>query len=265
MFRQTLLTCCLLFALALMPTPALAQDSWVGKSVLTKKPGIKITDTDKVGKQAYVGTIDTFGVTVLAEKDGLLKVRVNKIEGWFSKSDALLVEDAIPYFTDQITKNPNDAEAYTLRAAAWAMKREYDTAIKDVTEGLRISPTAKSYSTRADFYQSKNDRNKAISDYTEAIRIDPKEPHAYVNRGVLHKLNNEIEKALSDFSEAIRLDPNEPHAYANRAMVYGAKKEYDKAISDLSEVIRLDPKFANVYYYGSSREFVGDVGHETMD
>jgi tetratricopeptide (TPR) repeat protein len=47
---------------------------------------------------------------------------------------------------------------------------------------------AKIYASRGDAWRMKNDYQKAIADYTEAIRLEPKDATPYNHRGAL--LNN---------------------------------------------------------------------------
>jgi tetratricopeptide (TPR) repeat protein len=213
MFRRLLLPCCVVVStLVSMAAPRFAQASWVGRLVIPKKVDIKIRQTDKDGKPIHVGPFDTAGVVVLAAKDGWLKVRLNDGEGWIDQAELLLVEDAIPYFTQQINENPNHADAYTLRARAWYFKLDNDMALKDVTEALRISPTGSAYQMRGYLYLLKHHHDKALSDYSEAIRLNPKDVLAYYYRGMTYQGKKDYEKALSDYSEAFRLDPS--HALA---------------------------------------------------
>ena len=56
-------------------------------------------------------------------------------------------------------------------------------------------------------WYDKKDYDKAIDDFTDAIRIDPKYATAYYNRGLVWKAKGDNDKAMADYDEAIRLDP----------------------------------------------------------
>ena len=90
----------------------------------------------------------------------------------------------------------------------------------------------------------KKEYDKAIADYTEAIRLDPRNAERLRNRGIAWRSKKEYDKAIADYNEAIRLDPEYALAYNHRGMAWSDKKEYDKAIADYNEAIRLDPKYA---------------------
>ena len=67
----------------------------------------------------------------------------------------------------------------------------------------------RSHTTTGACLEAKKEYDKAIADYTEAIRLDPKNARAYTNRGGLGR-QEEYDKAIADFTEAIRLDPKMP-------------------------------------------------------
>src|SRR5262249_37864389 len=71
---------------------------------------------------------------------------------------------------------------------------------------------AMAYKNRGNAYYSKKDYDGAIADYNEAIRIDPSQAltyHvvAYVNRARIYSDKKDYDRAIADYSEAIRLDP----------------------------------------------------------
>jgi tetratricopeptide (TPR) repeat protein len=56
-------------------------------------------------------------------------------------------------------------------------------------------------------WNNKEEYDKAIADYTEAIRIDPKYAHAYYGRAAAWNAKGDKDKEMADYNEAIRLDP----------------------------------------------------------
>ena len=50
-------------------------------------------------------------------------------------------------------------------------------------------------------YAKKGDYDKAIADYTEAIRLDPKDAAAYYNRGTSYAHKGDYDKAIADYTE----------------------------------------------------------------
>ena len=69
-----------------------------------------------------------------------------------------------------------EARAYLDRGFAYYEKGDYDLAIEDYTEAIRLRPEyASFYWFRGDAYLKKGDYDRAVEDYTEAFRLDPKD------------------------------------------------------------------------------------------
>ncbi len=64
---------------------------------------------------------------------------------------------------------------YSSRSTAYRNEGEYDEAIADCSEAIRLNPKlAGAYYARAFTYGQKGESDKAIADYTEVIRLEPK-------------------------------------------------------------------------------------------
>jgi tetratricopeptide (TPR) repeat protein len=75
------------------------------------------------------------------------------------------------------------AEAFKNRGWAWFHKKEYDKALADYAEAIRLNPEfAQAFLDRGLIWSAKKEWGKALADYDEAIRIDPKFAWAHNNR-----------------------------------------------------------------------------------
>ena len=88
---------------------------------------------------------------------------------------------------------------------------------------------------------SKREYDKAIADFTEAIRIDPGSSGSYTGRGLARFDKNEFDKSIVDFNAAICINPRAGVAYRFRGLAWTSKGECDKAIADFEVAIRLGP------------------------
>ncbi len=141
-------------------------------------------------------------------------------------------------------------------------KSQYDAAIVDYTEYLKIRPTVAAgwfnrglaYKHKADAALSQADYRKAVADFTQAIKLDPKDKDYYLNRARAHAVlmrvdwNTSLSSAVADYSEAIKLDPNFAAAYSGRGQVYEESNQLDKAFADLNRAIQLNPNDAVAHY-----------------
>lgn len=137
---------------------------------------------------------------------------------------------------------------YFRRANEFAKQRNYEEAIENYTEGLKLDPKfVAAYNNRGNAYGDKGEYDKAIEDYNKAIELDQKLATAYNNRGCVYDDKKEYDKAIEDYNKAIELDPKYAIAYNNRGNAYGDKGEYDKAIEDYTKAIKLNPHYAIAY------------------
>ena len=70
------------------------------------------------------------------------------------------------------------------RADTWKAKGDFDTAIADFNEAIRLNPKDPSRvcSIEANFWLAKGDFDKAVADCNEAIRLNPKYTWAFKKR-----------------------------------------------------------------------------------
>ncbi len=71
---------------------------------------------------------------------------------------------------------------------------------------------ANAYNYRGLAYYEKGDYDRAISDYTEIIRLDPNDAEAYFFRGLVYDNKGDHERAIADYESALRIDPNNADA-----------------------------------------------------
>jgi tetratricopeptide (TPR) repeat protein len=89
-------------------------------------------------------------------------------------------------------------------------------------------------------YAKKGQYDKAIREFSEAIRLDPKNADAYHQRGLAYDQQKEYDKAISDFTEAFRLEAGESDHLLARGAVYEHKKDYANAVSDYNQAIQVE-------------------------
>ena len=244
------LTICLVLLFAQTP------ESWVGKRVIThygavlKVKGQVENDADR-GKNLRRGKDQqSFRVYKVEQTNGQwlwLVEEGGSARGWITAEWLIPFDQAVDYYTNQIRANPSSVN-YLKRGQIWKHKKEYDIAIADYNEAIRLDPQyAGAFINRGLAWSNKKEYDKAIADDNEAIRLDPQYALAFNNRGVAWRNKKEYDKAIADYNEAIRLDPQSALAFNNRGYAWHNKKEYDKAIADYNEAIRLDPQSAEAY------------------
>ena len=172
---------------------------------------------------------------------------------------------AITDFNEAIRLDPNFARAYRNRSVAYFRKGDHNRALADANQSIRIDPNNyNSYSNRGWLYLEMGDNDRAIADYSEAIRLDDPNADSYNNRGLAYERKGDFDRAITDYNEAIRLDPNADRYY-NRGLTYFNKGDFDRAITDYSDAIRLAPNADRYNNRGAAYFNKGDFDRAITD
>src|SRR5262249_1908171 len=91
---------------------------------------------------------------------------------------------------------------------------------------------AVNWRTRGAIHLEQGEYDRAITDYSEAIRLDPESSWAFNDRGLAWYENKEFERAIADYGEAIRLDPQDSDPVENRSLAWLGLRQFDRARQD---------------------------------
>jgi tetratricopeptide (TPR) repeat protein len=231
---------------AVVPLSAIrADDGWLGQDVLPAFRGVSFVDRN----DNLVGTWSVSSGKVTWAGNEWIYIRhgqdTGPYEGYVKKTDVVRIDVATQYFSDRIRLNERNVWAWRMRAIAWTLKKDYDKALQDVTEAIRLYPSSNTYNQRALVSAARKDYDAAIKDYNAALQIDPMYVLAYNNRGLVWAARKDYDNAINDYTQAIRLDPNYTRPFNNRGIAWREKKEYDNALKDFNEAIRIDPNYSS--------------------
>lgn len=141
------------------------------------------------------------------------------------------------------------AYAYYNRGSSYYLKGEFDKAITDYDEAIRLRPDfVNAYYARGLAHGRKNQPDQAIADYDAAIRLKPDYAEAHYDRGFVYAYLGQYKIAIADFDRAILLQPDFVLAYASRGDAYRGIGLYDKAIVDYDVATVLSPDFVRAYF-----------------
>ena len=171
------------------------------------------------------------------------------------------LQKADEHFTKEIasTTPARLAYAYFERGKTRLAKGDYEQAIKDLKEVVRLEPGfAAAYVALGAGYAMSNQAYEAlvarghseyydnrvevsIATFTEAIQKDSRRADAWLGRGKAYFSRGKTEYALADLSTAIKLDRNLPDAFLERGKVARSVGKNELALADFNAAIKVNP------------------------
>lgn len=239
-----------IFALSFSSTTLAEPPSgWVGRKVLTKygtdlRLGGQVVDDEGRAKEGTNGHERRLGrlYRITAEQGKWLGLQSEDdgANGWVLVSEVVPLEDAIDYYTAEIRSNPS-SEAYSGRGTVRYHRNEFDLAIRDYNEAIRLDPLNEvAYFNRGIVWLTTSEYDQAVSDFDQAIKLNPAYASAYRNRGLARVAKGHYDEAISDYDQALRLDPRLAVAYISRGLAWKMKRDYGRAIADLGQAIKIE-------------------------
>src|ERR1700676_3568920 len=140
----------------------------------------------------------------------------------------------------KVFSGANLATVYFWRPVGWNKKGNYSQVIANTTEALRFKPDQALYNMRGSAYFDKGEYDIAIADFNDALRIGPPSGTIFHNRGNAFRGKGDYAKAIADYDSANRLNPN-AYTLQNRGLSKQALGDLNGALADINEAIRLDP------------------------
>ncbi len=129
------------------------------------------------------------------------------------KTSAAGVSKTAPPTAAPAAPKPPDFAFYQKRANESIVKGEYDSAVNDFNEAIKLNPAdASVYLNRGRAYSNKKSYDLAIEDYNKVIELNPKEAMAYFNRGESYEKKGNALQAIGDYQKVLELDGNNESA-----------------------------------------------------
>ncbi len=130
----------------------------------------------------------------------------------------------------------NLAVAFTHRGLAYKKKGQWDRAIADFSEAIRLkSDDAQVFNNRGNAYYHKGQLDRAMKDYDEAIRLQPDLAEAFGNRGNVYRKKSQFDRAIIEYDKAIHLNPDNARVFAERGLAFEKKGDAVHALRDFEK------------------------------
>ena len=152
-------------------------------------------------------------------------------------------DEAIRRLTEALALDPTNAVALRWRSSAFMSESRWDDAIADYDKALQgNSMNLNALLYRGCAYRAKGDFKKTIADISAYLKINPTNDVAFKNRASAYNCLGEFTNAIADWNEGLRLNPNDALAIAMRGCAYNGAGQYQAALDDYHHALRLEPK-----------------------
>ena len=146
---------------------------------------------------------------------------------------------------EAVRKEPTDPRARLELGMAYAETEEYDFAMSELVEAIRLNPDNKeNLSAQANFQLgmvlSTLDRpSLATKAYREALRLGLREAPVHTALGEALAAERKYEEAIGEYRAALTLSPNSFAARAGLALALEASGHPDEAISEYEAALQM--------------------------
>ena len=157
-------------------------------------------------------------------------------------------DEAIDDYGQVIKLRPDDAEAWRQRAKVYVQLKQWGEAIADYSEVIKLKPSDDTaWYEQATAYHKLGVDEQAITCFRQAIELDPKKAWFYANLGEALRDQGRLEEAITCFRQALELDTKQAWVHIELGNALRAQGKLDEAIGCFRKWIELDPKNASAH------------------
>lgn len=160
---------------------------------------------------------------------------------------------------------PNDPRVYDLRARLKLEANDVEGGLEDFNKLVQLTPREPyAYVGRGVVYRRLKRHHEAIEDLTKAIALSANDTALYDFRARLKLEAGDVEGGLEDYNELVRRAPREASVYVARSFAYQRLQRYREAIDDLTKAVALSGSSLPRNNRAYARALAGIELHEAM-
>jgi len=195
-------------------------------------------------KKDYDKAISDYTKAIMLDSNNVERYISDNAELYIEKGrmnyDQKKYDNSVSDYMEAIKLRPHDS-LFFIRGRILSEIGRYDGVIDNYNEAIGYNPeNVEFYINRALAFRAKKDYNGAVSDYTNAIKLSRRET-LFFDRGRLFSEMDKLDNAILDYNEAIKLNPRNANYYLSRAQAFRTKKNYYNAVSDYGKAIEISP------------------------
>ena len=146
------------------------------------------------------------------------------------QTDSMMYSKSIENYSKAIALNNVFHEAYFSLGYTYKLAGNYDLAIQNYNEAIRIQPSSLYYYNRARVYSMIYNYNFAIRDCDSVLKLQPDNVETLILRAqLLDQLNQDID-AINDYKKVIKLGFYPPKLYFDIGRIFESINQQDSAL-----------------------------------
>ena len=155
------------------------------------------------------------------------------------------IDEAISHYESRKDLNKEGHEIHLILALLYIEKENYDLAIRECQNALRISPgLPEAYSLLGTAYQKAGKIELATREYKRILSSNGESAEVCFNLGIFHLERGLIDEAINEFQKAVEENPNSAEAHSNLGLAYLRKGMADPAKKECEKALKIDPQLA---------------------
>jgi tetratricopeptide (TPR) repeat protein len=158
-------------------------------------------------------------------------------------------DNALADYNAALNIQANGPVVLTNRAWIYMTRTQFDAALQDLNKAIELfapALAARARHYRGYTYFRMRDYDRAISDLNESLRVEPNNPDPYLARGEVEQAKQLYDAALRDFDEFSKRVPRDPRGLVGRATVLEATGRPGEALQAYNDAATRDPANARV-------------------
>jgi len=234
------------------------------KAEAVLKEGLELDKTNEALKKELEAVMNAIAERMARQRESL-EYKERAIECFNEQN----YKGAVDLLKKAIKLDPENHIFFSNRAAAYMALEQYDKALADAEDCIRLQPSwAKGYSRKGAALFRMDKLAGARDAFEKGLQLDPqnsvyvrstrqelqlvmdaiaqrKEESLEFKERAIEAFNvQNFKRAEQHLSSAIELDPENHVFYSNRAAAYMAMEKFDRALKDANECVRLQPNWA---------------------
>lgn len=211
----------LLAGVIMAPAPSKPRDVWVGLSICSKSNSPETYERKGDGSYELKPFVFRYlDVRAIAVDGDYVCVQHDDQTVWVKKKEMLRPEEAVQYYTEILDKTPADQRSISCRCWAYMAVANYDKALIDAEEAVRLSPgTVAWMNNRGEVLIKRKEYDKAIAEFNNILNTVPGYFYALHNRSEAFLRTKQFSKALTDIDSCLMNEAKVPLLYANKARI----------------------------------------------